>query len=118
MALPLTCIAYFSDSTPNEAIAAGKPPPNISPIPLRSPICFIVSKTALLFPNLSSIPPVSSNPIILFSKHSIAKAIIPPVEIVSRPYALQSSFAFVTILISLIPRLEPSIAIVSYSGPP
>ncbi len=63
-------------------------------------------------------PPVSFALRMPFSKHSIAKATVPPSEIVSSECSEHSSLARQIAARSLIPRNEPSEASVSYSGPP
>ncbi len=71
---------------------------------------------ALWFPQVSSIPSVSFSPIIPFSKHSIAKAMVQPVDMVSRPWRLQISLATIIESGSLFRHMLPNAPIVSYSG--
>ena len=51
-----------------------------------------------------------------FSKHSMAKAMAVPAEIVSRPARLQMSLAMAMASGLLLPHLTPKLAAVSYSG--
>ena len=53
-----------------------------------------------------------------FSKHSMAKEMVAPQEMVSIPYQLHSWLARATASMLSLPQYEPKVAMVSYSGPP
>ena len=61
------------------------PSASSGPIPSPNAICWITASMASLLPKVSSMPPVSSSVSSPFSKHSMAKAMVPPHERVSMP---------------------------------
>src|SRR5512140_1833640 len=77
----------------------------------------MAAKTASTLPKRISMPSVSSRLSAPFSNASIAQAMQPPAEIVSIPRSSHSRLACATSEISLRPTPDPSIPIVSYSGP-
>ncbi len=105
-------------SSPIAATADAGPSASRSPRPSRRAIRFTISTTASPLPKRSSRPPVSSVVRSPSSKHSMAKAIITPVLIESREWALHSSVALETATMSSTPQQEPRAATDSYSGPP
>ena len=80
---PLTFIANSTAPLPIFLAAVAVPSASKSPIPSRLAINSSSFNIASTLPNLTSSPPVSFRVNRPFSKHSIAKAIAPPAEIVS-----------------------------------
>ena len=87
-------------------------------MPRRCAIASAAATTAPAFPNASGSPSISASGSIPRRARSIAQATVAPNEIVSRPSALQRSFAFETAARSPTPHCEPIAAIDSNSGPP
>jgi hypothetical protein len=73
-------------------------------------------RTADGLPQVRSRPSVSSFVRTPCSKHSIAKEIVAPVEMVSRPYSLHQWLIAIIASTSLEPVMRPKAPIVSYSG--
>ena len=113
---PNDVIAYSIDSFPIFSAANLLPSAKISPIPSLLMIFLTNSTIALELPHVSSKPSVSSVVKIPFSKHSIAKATVAPVDIVSIAALLHSSFISNIDNRSSLSRRAPKEQHVSYSG--
>ena len=113
---PKEVIVYSEHPFPIFSAAILLPSANTSPNPSRLIIIFTNSIIAFEFPHVSSSPPVSFTLISPFSKHSIAKAIVAPVEMVSIAARLHNSLISKIDNKSLLRRRAPKEQQVSYSG--
>ncbi len=86
----MTAITYRPASPPMRSAARADPSARMSPNPSRSSVRSSMATIASALPQRSSMPPVSAVVISPRSKHSMAKAIVAPAEIVSTPYSLHS----------------------------
>jgi len=115
--MPLTCIANRSSLCRCVRLRASPRLPNGAE-PSRFTIFWVMAKSASPLPNRRSMPSVSAGVRIPFSKHSMAKAMATPAEMLSRTCWPQIWWNWAMTLRSPMPQKEPLAAIVSYSGPP
>ena len=84
------------------------PSESTSPKPSRSPIRWISSTIDSWLPKCRSMPPVSSSVKMPRSKSSMAKAMVTPADIVSRPYSSAARSAAMMASGSVTPVVPPN----------